>query len=309
LAPIGALEATKVVNIQGRPHPTADGLIDKAHRNAGDRGLYLVGLSSSLLVAPSPGHEICVVQARGKFRSLDDDTILEFSGIGDASPGNCSGHVAQHYIRMAETRAISRMLCFALNVSEVVAEELADGALQGSFQAPNAPSVPIGAPQGAAPSSTGFVAPPAAPGVQPWRYTIPGGAKKNMHISDPGVLITDLEWWANKLGQVDASRLDPKTGQPYPVDEQRVQLFREEIMRRQQQNAGAPAAMPAAAPSAAPANGWKPTAPHIKDLMALAPGQNVAQMAQQQYSKPITQLSLDEFNLLRVGLGGDMIEG
>ena len=43
---------------------------------------------------------------------------------GDANAGNCNSMVAAHYIRMAETRAIGRVLRNYLNVSVVTLEEL-----------------------------------------------------------------------------------------------------------------------------------------------------------------------------------------
>jgi hypothetical protein len=49
-----------------------------------------------------------------------------FQDIGDANPENVGRNIAPHFIRMAATRAMGRVLRIALNVNAVSAEELVD---------------------------------------------------------------------------------------------------------------------------------------------------------------------------------------
>lgn len=49
-----------------------------------------------------------------------------FTALGDANPDNVSRAVSPHFLRCAETRAISRALRLAVNVAEVAVDELSD---------------------------------------------------------------------------------------------------------------------------------------------------------------------------------------
>ena len=56
--------------------------------------------------------------------TLKDDSIVSFTGHGDASPKNVSKMIAPHLIRMAETRAIARALRFLVGCPYTAIEEL-----------------------------------------------------------------------------------------------------------------------------------------------------------------------------------------
>lgn len=95
------------------------GLLDLAHQNG------LVSISTELVQVPSEANyhtAICtavVVLEQGGVRK-------QFSGIGDAARTNVSGTMAQHLIRMAETRAKARALRDAVNIGVAAFEELGD---------------------------------------------------------------------------------------------------------------------------------------------------------------------------------------
>jgi hypothetical protein len=59
-----------------------------------------------------------------------DDFKQTFEAYGDATQENCGEMVKKHYIRMAETRAISRALRWATNNAKAAAEETENGELQ-----------------------------------------------------------------------------------------------------------------------------------------------------------------------------------
>jgi len=62
----------------------------------------------------------CVIYKQGK----EDSQPIRYTAHGDASQDNVSNNnIAKHYYRMAETRAISRALRFALGEANVVEEE------------------------------------------------------------------------------------------------------------------------------------------------------------------------------------------
>jgi hypothetical protein len=99
----------------GRGFVLYAGLLDEAHA----RGLR--SIETELLQVPSAGNgEVAI--ARAVVRTEDG----KFSGIGDASPGNVSGAIVPHLIRMAETRAKARALRDAINVGVTALEELGD---------------------------------------------------------------------------------------------------------------------------------------------------------------------------------------
>jgi hypothetical protein len=73
-----------------------------------------------------------------------------YAGIGDASPANTNRRVAQHLIRVAETRAKARALRDFTNVNLVAFEELGDDVEDDRFESPPAPAARIHAARAAA---------------------------------------------------------------------------------------------------------------------------------------------------------------
>jgi hypothetical protein len=109
----------------GRGFVLYAGLLDEAHA----RGLR--SIETELLQVPSAGNgEVAI--ARAMVRTEDG----KFSGIGDASPGNVSGAIVPHLIRMAETRAKARALRDAINVGVTALEELGDEEVLPSQETP-----------------------------------------------------------------------------------------------------------------------------------------------------------------------------
>lgn len=65
----------------------------------------------------------------------------EFTGIGDANPGNVNRRIVPHIIRMAETRAMARAFRVAVNLGEVAIEELGDDVAVQPSSIPGSPEI------------------------------------------------------------------------------------------------------------------------------------------------------------------------
>lgn len=130
---------------------TAAGLLARGH----DEGLRRI--TSELIQPPTKENgQTAIVRATVKTGRGT------FAAIGDATPSNVNARIAPHFIRMAETRAVSRALRAAVNIGMVSLEELL-GTGGDEF------SVEEGAPAVAAAGSTSNdngtrQAPPTAPG-------------------------------------------------------------------------------------------------------------------------------------------------
>jgi hypothetical protein len=162
---LNGLDATKTTPIGNKQHPTADGLVDKAHRNAIDRGFYIVGYDVQPLLLPTAELPMCIFKAVIEVKSdyEPENGVMRFTGIGDATPTNCtSQNTAAAYPRMAETRAMGRAISAAFNVSEAMAEEMLAAGVAGPAYAAPAAVAPGAAPPGiAAPAGAPPVAAPA----------------------------------------------------------------------------------------------------------------------------------------------------
>lgn len=102
-----------IVNIQGTDAVTYEGLLNLFHENGGESISTRMSTHST---AECPIFHAKVKGERG-----------EFSGYGDASRANVNSKIAQHMIRMAETRAKARALRDYCNIGMVAAEELGEG--------------------------------------------------------------------------------------------------------------------------------------------------------------------------------------
>ena len=331
---VGQLANLPTIGIQGRQHPSADGLVHRAHRDSTDRGFFLVGTNINLVQLPTPENNMTAIVIAKVIMEDQHGQRYEFEGLGDANPQNCSGQTGAAFPRMAETRAVSRALSVALNVSGAVAEEMleAGGAPQqapATYQAPQQQYAPPAAP-GAAPA-------PAAPqgNVPAWMYDMPGNKyPKGTKIYDPAVTVDDLQFWLNK----GMFKKNQQTGQYDIPDPERMAILQAEIARRQGgapvvQAPGAPmqpapvynqapppppapgAPMQQApayqpAPGAAPAGPWQATPSDIAELIKLGMQSNtnlpaIKQMCQATFgvAEP-NQLDKASFNVLRAQLGG-----
>lgn len=65
-----------------------------------------------------------------------EGNCYEHHAHGDADQANCGDQIKQHYIRMAETRAISRALRWATNNATVAAEETQHGTIDPMITRP-----------------------------------------------------------------------------------------------------------------------------------------------------------------------------
>ena len=119
----------------GKKYVLYEGLLDEAHT----RGIH--GIDTELVQVPDDTNgQVAIVKATVEMHDPENGEIKPFSGIGDASPNNVSRNVANHLLRMAETRAKARALRDAVNVGATALEEVDDtddnpGATAGSTQA------------------------------------------------------------------------------------------------------------------------------------------------------------------------------
>ncbi|QIN81066.1 hypothetical protein GBA65_21755 (plasmid) [Rubrobacter marinus] len=106
-----------MITRQGKQFVLFAGLLDEAHA----RGLKAI--DTDLVQVPTPENgQVAIVKA-----TVEMEDGKAFSGIGDASPDNVGRMIAQHTIRMAETRAKARALRDAVNVGVASLEEMSDG--------------------------------------------------------------------------------------------------------------------------------------------------------------------------------------
>ena len=110
---------------------THEGLLNEFHVNGGDK-------ITTELISSENGVYLFKATAEGK-RGM-------FTGHGDASKDNVTGKVSQHFIRMAETRAVNRSLRLYNNIGMCSSDELggdkekkepkANDSLQNSVEVP-----------------------------------------------------------------------------------------------------------------------------------------------------------------------------
>lgn len=119
------MEKRNIINLQGRDFVTYEGLLDEAHA----KGLKSIRTQLVQVPADENGQTaICTAEV-----TLDGEGGTRvFTGIGDACPRNVNRSIANHVIRMAETRAKARALRDAINVGMTALEELGEGAEEGS---------------------------------------------------------------------------------------------------------------------------------------------------------------------------------
>lgn len=103
--------------LQGRKHIKFTALLELA------LWMGLDGVETRVIQIPSKENlGVAVMHARV---TMSDGSFFE--GVGDADGTNCNTNIAQHRIRMAETRAIGRALRMATGRGDAFAEELGGG--------------------------------------------------------------------------------------------------------------------------------------------------------------------------------------
>jgi hypothetical protein len=110
ISPQPAIPQEFIVQIQGRPFITFQGLLHLAHQQ---------GLLSLTEEVTHVTDSYVLAQARAEFH---DGRV--FRGVGDSTPDNVGAKVKPHWRRMAGTRAKARALRDALNIAMVAVEEL-----------------------------------------------------------------------------------------------------------------------------------------------------------------------------------------
>ena len=103
-----------VIRLNGKEYITHIGLLDKATK-AGMQGWETM----PVFEWSDPASNHFVVRCR-----VWDNDGREFSGIGDANPGNLNSMIASAAPRMAETRAINRALRALINHGGTTADEM-----------------------------------------------------------------------------------------------------------------------------------------------------------------------------------------
>lgn len=103
-----------IVNLQGKDFVTYNGLIDLAHQ------IGLKEITTELIQIPTEENGKTVIV---KARVVSEDGRI-FEGYGDADEKNVNRMIANHKIRMAETRAKARALRDFTNVGMTAIEEL-----------------------------------------------------------------------------------------------------------------------------------------------------------------------------------------
>lgn len=115
----GSVNEAFLIERSGKQFVLFAGLLDEAH------GRGLTEIDTELLQIPdATNDETAIVKATVKLER--DGEFYQFTGIGDANPGNVSRNIAPHLIRMAETRAKARALRDAVNIGVTALEELGD---------------------------------------------------------------------------------------------------------------------------------------------------------------------------------------
>lgn len=108
------------------------GLLMAAHQEFGGE----LQIKTEMKQAPTEENAWTAIFKAEVSKHLGEGFIADFSAHGDANPDTVGAQVADHYIRMAETRAIARALRFALGVDVAAIEEILEGEpAQSSAQA------------------------------------------------------------------------------------------------------------------------------------------------------------------------------
>lgn len=197
LAAINAVKPMAGSNLQGKIVPSADALLNRAHRDAMDRGFVIVGSRSEILTSPVPPNMYAEVRVTVLMKSLYEagQPIYEFAALGAADVVT-GARVNGHILSLAETRARTRALGFALNTDEENAGTNATAAPQGAYAAPQAYGAPAGLPAGAPMA-------PSQPGVYQGfpNGIVPMGKHKGKHLTDPSITMADLQWFTTLTQQ------------------------------------------------------------------------------------------------------------
>lgn len=108
------IDSKFIINLRGKEFITYEGLLDLAHQ------LKLKSIETELIQIPAEeNNNNCIVKA-----VVTTEDGKRFEGYGDANPKNVNSMIANHIIRMAETRAKARALRDLTNIGMTAIEEL-----------------------------------------------------------------------------------------------------------------------------------------------------------------------------------------
>lgn len=104
----------------GKPFILFTGLTWLLHHNSQGR----FSVDTDIVQLPSDADDTAIVKATVSIFNENGMKVASSSGIGDANKRNVSSGVAQHVLRMAETRAVARALRILVNAGLTALEEL-----------------------------------------------------------------------------------------------------------------------------------------------------------------------------------------
>lgn len=111
---LSKIDSKFIINLKGKEFVTYDGILDLAHQ------LKLKSIETELIQIPDDSNNNnCIVKA-----VVTTEDGKRFEGYGDANPRNVNSMIANHIIRMAETRAKARALRDLTNIGMTAIEEL-----------------------------------------------------------------------------------------------------------------------------------------------------------------------------------------
>lgn len=113
---LSKIDSKFIINLKGKEFVTYDGLLYLAHQ------LKLKSIETELIQIPDEATgnvTTCIVKA-----VVTTEDGKRFEGYGDANPRNVNSMIANHIIRMAETRAKARALRDLTNIGMTAIEEL-----------------------------------------------------------------------------------------------------------------------------------------------------------------------------------------
>ena len=118
---------TKEPNKQEEEMTTFEDLLSRAHEQFGEKMHIRTELLRDAAGEPmlEPEKKYCVFKAQVYIKRSDKNTQV-FEAHGDSTAENIGKMVENHFIRMAETRAIVRALRFATNNAKVSKEEMGE---------------------------------------------------------------------------------------------------------------------------------------------------------------------------------------
>jgi hypothetical protein len=112
------------ISLNGRDFITYEGLLSAAH----EQGLR--SIRTVIVQVPTEQNgNMAIVQAEVELCDRATGEVKTFTGIGDANPRNVNRNIANHVLRMAETRSKARALRDATNIGATAYEELDEAEL------------------------------------------------------------------------------------------------------------------------------------------------------------------------------------